>query len=40
MSIYDNKTKIYPDLKPAIPQEQQTYRIEKLTEIETYFQGV
>ena len=34
MSIYDNKTKI------ATPQEQQTYRIEKLTEIETYFQGV
>ena len=32
MSIYDNKTKIYPDLNPTAPQEPQTYRIKKLTE--------
>ena len=34
MSIYDNKTKIYPDLNPAAPQEPQTYCIKKLTEID------
>ena len=37
MSIYDNETKIYPDLNPIAPQEPQTYRLEKLTEIEAYF---
>ena len=35
--IYDNETsKIFPDLKPTAPQEPQTYRVKKLTEIETY----
>ena len=37
MSIYDNETKIYPDLNPAAPQEPQTYRLKKLTEIEAFF---
>ena len=32
MSIYNNKTKIYPDLNPTAPQEPQTYHIKKLTE--------
>ena len=36
MSIYDNETKIYPDLNPTAPQEPQTYRLKKLTEIEAY----
>ena len=36
MSIYDNETKIYPDLNPTAPQEPQTYRLQKLTEIEAY----
>ena len=36
MRIYDNETtsKIYPDLNPTAPQEPQTYRLQKLTEIE------
>ena len=37
MSIYDNETKIYPDLNPTAPQEPQSYRLQKLTEIEAYF---
>ena len=37
MSIYDNDTKIYPDLNPSASQEPQTYRLKKLTEIETFF---
>ena len=37
MSIYDNETNIYPDLNPTAPQEPQIYRINKLTEIESYF---
>ena len=38
MSIYENETsKIYPDLNPMAPQEPQTYRLKKLTEIETFF---
>ena len=37
MSIYNNETKIYPDLNPATPQEPQTYQLKRLTEIETYF---
>ena len=37
MSIYVNDTKIYPDLNPSAPQEPQTYRLRKLTEIETFF---
>ena len=36
MSIYNNETKIYPDLNPTAPQEPQTYRLQKLTEIEAY----
>ena len=36
MSIYDNDTNIYPDLNPSVPWEPQTYRINKLTEIEAY----
>ena len=37
MSIYDNEPKIYPDLNPTAPQEPQTYRLNKLSEIEAYF---
>ena len=37
MSTYNNKTKIYPDLNPPAPQEPQTYRFKKLTEIEAFF---
>ena len=37
MSIYDNETKIYPDLNPTAPQGPQTYRLTKLSEIEAYF---
>ena len=37
MSIYDNETKICPDLGPKAPQEPQTYRLNKLSEIEAYF---
>ena len=37
MGIYNNETcKIYPDLNPKAQQEPQTYRLKKLTEIETY----
>ena len=36
MSTYDNETKIYPDLNPTTPQEPQTCRLKKLTEIEAY----
>ena len=37
MSVYDNETKIYQDLSPTTPRESQSYRLNKLTEIETYF---
>ena len=38
MSVYDNEPKIYPDLKPTDPQvEPQTYRLNKLSEIEAFF---
>ena len=38
MSIYDNETsKIYPDLNPTARQEPQTYRLNKLSEIESFF---
>ena len=37
MSIYDNENKIYPDLNPTAPQEPQTYRLNKLSEIQAYF---
>ena len=38
MSIYDNETtsKIFSDLNPTAPQEPQTYRFKKLTEIQVY----
>ena len=37
MSICDNETKIYPGLKPTAPQEPQSYRLNKLSEIEAFF---
>ena len=38
MSTYDNETsKIYPGLNPTASQELQTYRINKLAEIEVFF---
>ena len=37
MSIYDNETKIYPDLNTSAPQEPQSYRLNKLSEIQAYF---
>ena len=37
MSIYDNETKIYPDLNSTATQEPQTYRLNKLSETEAYF---
>ena len=36
MSIDDNDTKIYPDLNPLAPQEPQSFRLQKLPEIEAY----
>ena len=35
--MYDNETKIYPDLNPSAPQEPQSYRLNKLSEIKVYF---
>ena len=37
MRLYDNETKTYPGLNPTAPQEPQTYRLNKLSEIEAYF---
>ena len=37
MGIYENESKIYPDLNPTAPQKPQTYRLKKLTEIEAFF---
>ena len=37
MSIYNNETKIYPDLNNTAPQEPQTYLLNKLNEIEVYY---
>ena len=37
MSIHDNEAKIYPDLNPTALQEPQSYRLSKLSEIETHF---
>ena len=38
MSVCDNETKIYTDLNPTDPQvEPQTYRLNKLSEIEAFF---
>ena len=36
MGIYENETKVYPDLNFTAPHEPQTYRLQKLTEIEAY----
>ena len=36
MSIYNNETKIYPDLNPSAPIEPQTYRLQILTDTEAY----
>ena len=36
MSIYYNKTKIYPDLNTMAQKEPQTYPLQNLTEIEAY----
>ena len=36
MSAYVNETKIYPDLYPMAPKEPQSYRLNKLSKIETY----
>ena len=36
MSVYNNETKIYPDLNYSAPQEPQSYRLKKLSEIEAY----
>ena len=35
--MYDNETKIYPDLNPSTPQEAQTYQLNKFSEIEAFF---
>ena len=40
MRMYDNETKIYPDFNPTAPQEPQSYRLNKLSEIEAYFLNV
>ena len=37
MSVYKDEMKIYPDLNPTARQEPQTYRLNKLSEIEVYF---
>ena len=37
MSVYDNETKIYLELNPTAPQEWQSYRLNKLSEIEAFF---
>ena len=37
MGVYDNETKLYLDLNPRAPQEPQTYCLNKLSEIESYF---
>ena len=37
MRIYNNETKIYPDLNPTAPEEPQSYHLDKLSEIEAYF---
>ena len=37
MGIHNNKTKIYPDLNPVAPEDPQTYRLKRLTEIEEFF---
>ena len=29
MNVYDNKSKMYPDLNPTAPQKPQAYRLKK-----------
>ena len=36
MSVYENETKLSPDLNPTAPQEPQSYRLQKFAEIESY----
>ena len=36
MGIYDNKTKIYPDLNLTASQEPEAYHLKKPIEIEAY----
>ena len=37
MSIYNNDTKIYPDLSPMTPQEPQSCRLNKSSKTEAFF---
>ena len=37
LSIYDNETKIYPDLNPTAPQQPQSHRLNNLSKNEIYF---
>ena len=37
MRVNENKSKIYPGLNPTAPQEPQSYRLNKLSEIEAFF---
>ena len=37
MSIYDNETKIYPDLNPMAPQEPQAYRLKHRLKLRHFF---
>ena len=37
MSVYDNETKIYPDINSTAPQDPQSYHLNKLSEIEADF---
>ena len=37
MSICNNETKIYPGIDPTAPPEAQSYRLNKLSEIEAFF---
>ena len=36
MSVYDNESKIYPNLNTTAPREPRAYRSQKLSEIEAY----
>ena len=33
--MYDKETKLFPDLNPTVTEEPQTYRLNRLNEIET-----
>ena len=37
MNMYNNETKVYPGLNPTAPPELQSYRLNKLSEIEAFF---